>query len=82
MTTFIECDSFSVSYNIMGIATVNYTLVSTESTPSFTYNSIHAGGRNFRGVVTNVYSQSIDNTEGDSNGLWYSINVTLLSTTD
>lgn len=81
MTTFIECESLSISYNIMGIATINYTLVSTEATPSFSYNSISAGGNTFTGVVTNVYSQMIDNTEEADQGPWFSINVTLLATT-
>jgi hypothetical protein len=81
MATFIECSSLSISYNVMGIATISYTLISTESTPAFTYNSIEAGGRTFNGVVTNVYSQLIDNTENDTNGPWYSINVNLLATT-
>jgi len=80
MPTFIECESLSISYNEMGIATINYTLISTEESPSFNYNSIEAGQLLFTGVVTDVYSQIIPNTENATNGPWFSINVTLLAT--
>jgi len=77
----MECESLSISYNIMGIATVNYTLVSTEEAPAWPYNNVSAGNQVFSGVVTNVYTQPIANTEDALGGPWYTINVTLLATT-
>jgi hypothetical protein len=76
MAEFIDCTSLSVSYNIMGIATVSYTVVHN-SFQFVTYNSISAGGQNFTGYVINASVNQIPNTEG-----WFETHVTLLATTD
>jgi len=78
MPTFTECDSLSISYNIMGIATISYTLISTDFNASI-YSSFEAGNTYFTGIVTNVYKQPIVNTELAEDGPWYSINVTLVA---
>lgn len=75
MPTFIECTSLSISYDIMGIATVNYTVVSDES-DIVAYNQITAGGQTFTGYITNLTHQRIPKTE------WWETNVTLVSTTN
>jgi len=76
MASFIDCGSLSINYDIMGIATVTYTVV--HDRPGFvTYNSISAGGQNFRGHVINASVNQIVGTEG-----WYETHVTLLTTTN
>jgi hypothetical protein len=76
MAEFIDCTSLSFSYNVMGIVTVSYTVV--HNVFNFvTYDSISAGGQNFRGYVTNASLNQIPSTEG-----WFETHVTLLATTD
>lgn len=76
MANFIDCGSLSISYDIMGIATVSYTVV--HDYPGFvTYDSISAGGQYFRGYVINASVNPIIGTDG-----WYETHVTLLSTTN
>jgi hypothetical protein len=73
MTQFIECTSLSISYDNLGLATVNYTLVS--DSPSITpYEVVDAGGVTFRGYVTNMSMQTIPNTD------WYEAQITLITT--
>ena len=73
MPQFIECTSLSISYDNMGLATVNYTLVSDSSniTP---YEVVDAGNVVFRGYVTNMAMQKIPNTD------WYEAQITLITT--
>ena len=76
MAEFIDCTSLSVSYNVMGIATVSYTVV--HNTYSFVaYDNISAGGQVFTGYVINASLNQIPHTEG-----WFETHVTLLATTD
>jgi hypothetical protein len=75
MAEFIDCTSLNISYNIMGIVTVSYTVV--HNTPGFVvYDSITAGGRVFTGYVTNASVNQIPNTDG-----WYETHATLIATT-
>jgi hypothetical protein len=76
MAEFIDCTSLSISYNVMGIATVSYTVV--HNTYDFvTYNTISAGGQDFTGHIINASLNQIPNTEG-----WFETHCTLLATTD
>jgi hypothetical protein len=72
---FIECTSLSISYNIMGIATVSFTIVHN-SAGLKTVSSITAGDQTFRGFVSNADVTPITNTNG-----WYESHVTLITTT-
>jgi hypothetical protein len=74
MAEFIECTSLSISYDVMGIATVSYTIVA-DSPGIKAYDDIHAGGQYFSGYVTNVFAQPIPNTSR-----WWESHVTLVST--
>jgi len=76
MAEFIECTSLNVSYDIMGIATCTYTIVS--DTPGIkAYNVLYdVGGQDFRGYVVNASVNKIQNTN------WWESHVTLVSTTD
>lgn len=75
MAEFIDCTSLNVSYNVMGIATVTYTVVH-DKFDFVVYREISAGGQTFRGYVTNAAVNPIPNTEG-----WYETQVTLVTTT-
>jgi len=77
MPRFIECTSLSIQYDVLGVATVSYTVVT--DTPDFAgqlYNQITAGGQTFTGYITNASINSIPQTN------WYEINATLVSTTN
>ena len=73
MAKFIDCTSLNISYNVMGQATVTFTVVS--DSPGFNvYTTIDAGGRTFTGYVTSAYVRQIPNTT------WYETHVTLITT--
>ena len=72
---FIDCTSLSISYDIMGIATVSYTIVSNTEGIKY-YTVIAAGGRIFTGYVASASLRQIPETT------WYESNITLISTTD
>lgn len=74
-TTFIDCTTLSIVYDIMGLVTINYTMVSNQN--GFQYQTdLTAGGRTFRGYVIDLTLNHIPNTDG-----WYETHVTLLATT-
>lgn len=76
MAEFIDCTSFNVSYNVMGLATVSYTVVHN-SAQFVTYDVISAGGQTFTGYVVNASVDQIMNTSG-----WFETHVTLVATTN
>lgn len=76
MTEFIDCTSLSVSYNVMGIATVTFTIVH-DSDDFKTRNTISAGGQTFKGYVISATLNRIPNTSR-----WYETHNTLIATTD
>lgn len=78
MISFIECESITVSYNTMGIATISYTLISDSDSINL-QNTITVGGVVFKGWITEVYQQQIPRTEYSSTGSWYSTNVTMIA---
>ena len=72
---FVDCTSLSISYDIMGIATVSYVIVSNE--PGLkSKNPIQAGNRTFTGYVSSISMNQIVNTN------WYESHVTLIATTE
>lgn len=76
MPEFIDCTSLNISYNVMGIATVAYTVVHDRA-EFVTYNSISAGGQTFTGYVVNASVDQILNTSN-----WFETHVTLIATTN
>jgi len=76
MAEFIDCTSLSIAYNIMGIATVSYTIVS-DTAGLKAYKSINAGGNNFHGYVVNISMNQIPGSAG-----WFENHVTLIATTN
>jgi len=76
-TNFIECTSLSISYDILGVATVTYTVVTdTAGLAGQLYNQITAGGQTFSGYITNANINPIPSTD------WYEIHATLIATTN
>ncbi len=76
MAEFIDCVSLNISFNVMGIATVSYTVV--HDSPGFvTYNSVTAGGQTFTGYVVNASVDQILNTSN-----WFETHVVLIATTN
>jgi hypothetical protein len=77
MPSFIECTSLSISYDILGVATITYTVVTdVAGLEGQLYNQIIAGGQTFSGYITNANINPIPNTA------WYEIHATLISTTN
>lgn len=74
MTQFNECTSLSISYDNLGLATVNYTIVSDVSNPTIA-TSITAGGKTFTGHVTALSINFIPGTN------WYETQVSLITVT-
>lgn len=82
MTSFIECESLSITYSVGGIATVSYTLISDNADKNSVLTSVTAGNQTFSGHITNIDRQPIPNTEKDENGPWYTSNVTMFAITN
>lgn len=73
---FIDCASLNVSYSIMGIVTVSYTIVQDTYDTNNIESIIIAGGQTFSGYVSNVSVSPIPRTN------WFEISVTLMATTN
>ena len=81
---FIECTSVSISYDIMGIATISYTIVSNRpglnvsldganDPTNIVYN---ISNQTYYGYVTSASLNRIPNTD------WYESQVSILATTN
>lgn len=79
MAQYYDCSAESITYNIMGIATINYTIISDTPTPTIA-SSFTAGDRFFNGVIMNYNTQIIPKSEYSKEGGWYTTNVTLVAT--
>ncbi len=60
---FIDCPTISISYQTTGLATVSFTVVSTQDVPGLSpvrdYTDLTFGGINFKGFVTSLTTQII-----------------------
>jgi hypothetical protein len=60
---FIDCTTINISYQQTGLATVSFTVVSTEQIPGVTplrdYTQLTFGGINFKGYITQLQSAII-----------------------
>jgi len=60
---FIDCPSISIAYQTNGLATVSFTVVSTETAPGQNpardYTQLTFGGIDFKGFVTGLTSAII-----------------------
>ena len=75
---FIECGSISINYNIMGIANINYNIVTNDKEPNIS-DVLTLGGQVFEGIVTSIIKTPMPNSELDSEGPWYNVKVSLIS---
>jgi len=73
MAQFIECTSLSITYDNLGLATVNYTIVSDAANPTI-YTVIATDSVTFTGYVTSITMNSIPGTD------WYETHVSLITT--
>jgi len=71
---FIECTSLNISYDVLGLVTITYTVVS-ESAGFNVRGTIQAGGQTFTGWVTSATVNQIPFTS------WYETHVTMITTT-
>ena len=76
MPTFIDCGSINISYDIMGIATINYTVLSSNSGWPTLTTSMSLGGINFSGYISTASINKMPNTD------WYETHATLIATTN
>ena len=68
---FIECTSLNFSYDIFGIVSVSYSMIS--NSPGFCYETIiYAGHVTFKGYVSSMSMKPITGTVG-----WYETQVVL-----
>ena len=79
MAQYYDCSAESVTYNIMGIATINYTIISDTATPTIA-SDFSAGGVSFRGGIMSNNTQMIAKSEHSKEGGWYTTSVTLVAT--
>ncbi len=60
---FIDCGTINISYQSNGLASVSFTVVSTQDAPGISpvrdYTDLTFGGINFKGFITNLTSQII-----------------------
>lgn len=60
---FLECSSIQISYQANGLATVNFTIVSTSQVPGVNpprnYTELTFGGVDFKGFLSEVQSSVI-----------------------
>jgi len=70
---FIDCTSVKISYDVMGRATVSYTIVS-DASGMRAYPIVSFGNRTYDGYVVSVMTNQIPKTS------WYESYVTIIST--
>jgi len=70
---FIECTSVKISYDVMGRATVSYTIVA-DSSGMKAYPNVSFGNKTYDGYVVSVTTNQIPKTS------WYESYVTIIST--
>ena len=60
---FIDCSTISIAYQANGLASVSFTVVSTENVPGVSpvrdYTDLTFGGVNLKGFVTSLTTQII-----------------------
>lgn len=56
---FVECGSLNISYDVTGLASVSFTVVSDSDTLTNTYEEFTIGGIQYRGYITGLSAQPI-----------------------
>jgi hypothetical protein len=72
--SFIECTSLNISYDIMGLVTISYTVVS--NTPGMKiFGVVEGAGFSYSGFVTNASYNPL------ANSTWFETHVTIMAVT-
>lgn len=63
-TEFIDCTTVSVSYDVLGVATVGFTVVAAQAQPinPQVYTDLTFGGVNFTGYISSLTVRKIPGT--------------------
>jgi hypothetical protein len=63
-TEFIDCTSLSISYDILGVATLGFTVVAAQAQPinPTVYTDLTFGGIKFTGYISNLTVRKIPGT--------------------
>ena len=73
---FIECGSLSISYDVLGLASVSFTVVTNDDFLDQTYTTITVGDLTFTGYITGVSAKPILGTS------WYEWGMSLVMTSE
>ena len=76
MAEFIECSSLSISYDILGLATVSFTVVTDSDSLAEDYTTINVGDLTFTGYITGATKRPILSTD------WWEWGMTLVMTSE
>ena len=71
---FIECSSLSITYDILGLSSVSFTVVCNESLLENDYTSFFIGDAQYTGYITSVYARPIQFTS------WWEFSISLTMT--
>ena len=63
-TEFIDCTTISISYDILGRATISFTVIAANSAPldAQAYTNVTFGGINFTGFITSLTVRRLSGT--------------------
>lgn len=73
---FIDCNSLSISYDVLGVATVSFNVVSNEGFLVNDYTSFMIGDAIYNGYITSVYARPIPFTS------WWEFAISLVMTSE
>ena len=76
MAEFIDCGSLSISYDVLGLATVNFTVVTDTDSLAEDYTTMFIGDLTFTGYITGASVRPILGTS------WYEWGMTLVMTSE
>lgn len=73
---FTECEAFSVAYDVLGLATLTYSIMHRAGVTPKIENVIVAGKKTFRGSVVSISVSKVPRTN------WYETTVVMIATTE
>ena len=73
---FIECSSLNISYDVLGLASVSFTVVTNSDVLTEDYTSIGVGDLTFTGYISGATAKPILSTD------WWEWGMTLVMTSE
>ena len=73
---FIECSSLSISYDVLGLASVSFTVVTNSDVLTGDYTTIGVGDLTFTGYISGATAKPILSTD------WWEWGMTLVMTSE